>query len=103
MSGLRDFKKVAGGDENFSKLQERLQEFFAPLMINPTLNGTLLTNVVLTTGVTNVNHRLGRPPQGWIVVRKNSNADIWEPTQNFPKSFIELQASAPVTISLWVF
>lgn len=103
MSGLRDFKKVAGGDPNFSKLQERLQDFFAPLLINPTLDGTLLTNVQLTTAETNVGHKLGRKPIGWIIVRKNANAEVWEPSSLYPASFIQLQASANVTIDLWVF
>ena len=103
VAGIRDFKKVAGGDEEFSKLQERLQEFFQPIIACALLDGTLLTNVVLSTTATKVEHKLRRPVQGWIVVRKNAAADIFEPNRDLPTTFLTLQASAAVTVDLWVF
>lgn len=101
MAGIRDFKKVAGADEDVAKLQDRLQEFFAQFIGNPLLNGVLLTNVSLSSTATNVEHKLGRPHLGWIIVRKDANADIWE--SDTTKSFVKLTADANVTVDLWVF
>lgn len=103
MPGLRDFKKVAGADEDVAKLQERLQEFFAPLLANPMLDGALLQNIALNSNVTQVPHKLQRPFSGWIVVRKTADENVWEPTRVAGSSFINLQASGAVTVDLWVF
>lgn len=32
----------------------------------------------LTAGTNNVAHGLGKIPTGWIVIRKNATADLWE-------------------------
>lgn len=102
MSGLRDFKKVAGTPE-VSKLQERLQEFFKPLVDNPLLDGLLLGEIEIATTPTLVEHKLRRAPLGWIIVSKNANADVWQTTQTLQAAHLTLQASAPVTVTLWVF
>lgn len=103
MAGLKDFKKVSGADDEVAKLQERLQEFFVPLVNNPMLDGVLLKNVQLTTTATDVPHNLRREPIGWTIVRQNANATIWEQTTNLPTAFLKLQSSAAVTVSIWVF
>jgi hypothetical protein len=101
--GIKDFKKVAGATEEVAKLQERLQEFFVPLTTSAIIDGILLRNIVLSTSVTQVEHRLNRVAQGWIVVRKNANVDVWQPSANLPNVFVELQATGNVTVDLWVF
>lgn len=103
MAGIKDFKKVAGGNEDVSKLQERLQEFFAPLIANPMLDGTMLTNVAIGTSPTKVEHKLRREIQGWVVVRNNTNCTIWEPSRELSGAFVTLQSSSATTIDLWVF
>lgn len=103
MAGIKDFKKVAGADADVAKLQQRLEEFFAQFITNPLLDGVLLKQVKLSSSATQVSHNLGREPQGWLVVNKNANADVWQSSTNLPKSFIALTATADVTIDLWVF
>lgn len=102
MAGIRDFKKVAGAEDDVAVLQDRLQEFFAQFIGNPLLNGVLLTNVSLPAATaTRVEHKLGRPHIGWIVVKKNANSDIWESQDT--KSFVKLTAEADVVVDLWIF
>lgn len=100
---IRDFKRFVSQNSELTMLQSKLQEFFAPLLANPTLDGTLLTNIQLVAGENKVEHKLQRAALGWIVVSKNATCDIWEPSKDLSKAFITLQSSAPVTISLWVF
>lgn len=103
MAGIRDYKKVASTTEDVSRLQDKLQEFFQPIVANPLLDGALLTGVKLTTAVSQVPHGLGRPPLGYIVTAQNANATVWRPSNSLPSTFLDLQASAAVTVDLWVF
>lgn len=100
---IRDFKRFTSQNVELTQLQSKLQEFFAPFVSNPLLDGTLLTGVVLAVGENKVEHKLQRAPLGWIVVGKNATCDIWEPSKDLNKAFITLQSSAAVTVNLWVF
>jgi hypothetical protein len=101
MAGLKEFKRVAGATEEVAKLQARLYEFFTQFIDNPLLNGVQLTKIELGTTAVNVDHKLGRECQGWIITNKNANADVWQTDSS--KSSIVLQASANVVVDLWVF
>lgn len=68
----------------------------------PLLNGHLLAAETITTSSTKINHRLSRPLRGWIVVRKNADARVWEPSTPDDR-YLFLQASATVKVVLWVF
>lgn len=103
MSSIRDFKKVAGLTAEVANLQERLQEFFQPIVSCPLLDGVLVTNVALNTTPTKVEHKLRRAPLGYIIVRQNANSVVYESSKDLPTSFITLTASAAVTVDLWVF
>ncbi len=102
MAGVKDFRKVAATGET-AKLQERLQEVLAPVLTSAIIDGTLLKNVELTSAVTQVAHGLGREPLGWIIVNKTANQDVWQPSNDLPRRFLNLQASGTVTVSIWVF
>ena len=103
MAGIKDFKKVAGAEEDVAKLQERLQEFFTPIIQCPIIDGTLLTGVQLSGAQTAVEHKLNREFLGYIITKQSANAVIWQSSLDLPKRFINLTASAPVTVDIWVF
>lgn len=67
-------------------------------------NGTFL-DCSLTTSDTVINHGLDRKIQGWIVVNKNANANIWQSTttNTFPNKQIILKSSAAVTATIYFF
>ena len=73
-----------------------------PLLNNPIMNGLMLQNIALISGVNNVNHLLQRTQQGWFITDQTAAAEIYR-SADFNKLTLQLTASAPTTISLWVF
>lgn len=76
-----------------------------PMLNNPLLNGSILSNVALVSGANAVNHKLGRKLQGWLVVRKRANQDIHDAqdTNQTPALTLALVAGGAVTVDLYVF
>lgn len=76
-----------------------------PVLANPATSGLLLKNVKLSSGANTINHLLGRPLQGWCIVRQRAAAAIYDSQDaNLqPTLTLALQASAPVTVDLYVF
>lgn len=66
------------------------------------VDGNLLEGVALSTTDTEVHHGLGRKPRGWVVVDQDADARVWRSVAS-TSSTLTLQASASVTINLWVF
>ena len=101
---LPRFAKVQVEDEALNRVQDRIKVVTDALVANQLLEGRLLT-VTLTAGAfTRVSHGLGRPPTGYVIVRRNANAVIWDqPNGSDAGAFLYLQPSATVTITLWVF
>lgn len=67
------------------------------------LNGTQLDGIQLSTSPLRVSHKLGRQPLGYIVVKRNANATVYDADDSQPTLFLNLTASASVTVSLWVY
>lgn len=83
-----------------------VNDVLEPLQLIPLIQGELLTDITITSGTPlEVSHQLGRRIQGWAVVRQNAQADIWDTpgSASAEKTRITLNASATVTVSLWVF
>lgn len=74
-----------------------------PVIALPILNGVLLTDIVLAANEPlAINHMLQRKQQGWMITDLTSNAAVWR-TVAFNALTLTLEASANVTISIWVF
>jgi hypothetical protein len=73
-----------------------------PLIENPMNNGILITGLVLASGANIINHKLGRAPQGWIIVDIQGIASIYR-SAPFNSTTLTLFSSADITISLGVF
>lgn len=98
---MRQFRKIRTGDINLDQLQTNVEQVFGEIQKKPIIDGTLLSGVVVGTTETEVNHELNRQPLGFIVVDRNSAGVVYK-TRATSKLLV-LQASAPVTVSLWVF
>lgn len=92
-----------GLGQQFQLLQSQWAQALNPLLVNPLTLGLQLQPVSLaaTTPLT-INHLLGRVQQGYFITSQNASANIWQ-TQPFNNKTLTLEASAIVTISLWVY
>lgn len=97
--------KLRSADEWLNRVQDNILRAVNQIVKIPILDGVLTDEIDLSTSITNVEHKLGREPLGWIVVAKDANADVWEVTANNPDRarFLRLDASVTVTVRLWVF
>jgi hypothetical protein len=64
------------------------------------LNNIIYNDVVINTTLS-FEHKLNRKPNGYLIIQKNANAQIWNSTIDANR--IELFSSAAVTVSILVF
>ena len=100
MSSIRAFRKIGSETAELNKVQDNVELALGPLLKSPIIDGVLIS-VQLEAGVNTVNHTLGRLPIGWLLVSPEANAQVWQLAKS--KTLLTLQASAPITTSLWVF
>lgn len=89
----------------FEQLLTKWAAQLNPLLDNPTIDNLVLKNISLASGVNVVNHKLGRPLQGWSVSRIRASATIFDTqdTNQTPQLTLNLTASAAVVVDLVVF
>jgi len=101
---MRNFKRLHANHPEVAALEANVRDTLEPLLRRELLDGRLIEDAALTTGTGNdLLHKLGRVPKGWIVVKQNAQADVWENANATPAKVLTLQTSANVTVSLWVF
>lgn len=104
MPGL--LKTFKSGNADLDRVQRQVADLVNPIQKIPLLDGVLLLDQVLTTGVENdIAHGLGREPAGYIQVAATGNCSIWDnqSTNPSPRQTLRLYASATTTVSIWVF
>jgi hypothetical protein len=77
-----------------------------PVVANPLLNGRLIKDIVLKSGVNSINHGLGRPLQGWIVTGMHNVFVQLYDTQSsnqMPQLTLQLNSNGVGNIDLYVF
>lgn len=90
-----------GSTEELNRIQDYIVKTLTPLLNSAIGNGVLLRDLQLAIGTNEVAHKLGRVPQGWIVVDKNLNEDICSTAKT--RNLLTLETSGAVTVSLWIF
>lgn len=75
-----------------------------PVIQNPLVDGRFLSTV-LATGNNVLNHGLGRKLQGYLVILKSANVDIYDAQSSNQRTDLTLilNSSGAATISLYVF
>ena len=100
------FKKIRTSNPELMRVQDEVEQILNPLAKLEILDGHLLRDISITAGTPLVvNHGLARPVIGWVVVRKNANADIWDSqdTNRIVGRTLVLNSDANVQLSLYVF
>jgi hypothetical protein len=103
----KSFKRLEFKDKDVALLQQNCYLVFNEINHKEIIDGIVVRNVSIPTGsVVKVDHKLGRAPEGWIVIRKRANADVWD-TQDANLSnksiHLYLNSSADVVVDLWIF
>lgn len=84
-----------------SLLQHNTERGLRDLPGNIITQGRLIENQEVATAGTRIPHGLKRRLRGWFLVGQDANATVWETARD--ESFLSLDASATVTVSIWVF
>lgn len=94
-------------DRKVNQLQQNIIQAVTPLLKNPVVNGgSILASQTLAIGNNTLAHGLGRTLQGWLIVRYHGAwAQIFDnqDTNSKPAVNLILNASAPVTVDVYVF
>jgi len=102
---IPSFKKTRTDDASLRQVQDSIDLVFGQIIRRKILDGVLIENVSLVSGTNIVSHTLGRPINGFLVVRRNANEEVWNSTTDrINESLaVALDASGTVTVSLWFF
>lgn len=99
---MKKFKKLVSEQADSNQIQANVEEAFNQINTKAIVDGVLLKDIILTTGIINkISHKLGRKPLGYIIVRRNANSTIYD--NSVDNKTINLNCTANVTVSIWVF
>ena len=101
---LKPFAKT--GIESFEdveRFQDVVENVLGSIAASPIISGQLVADVSLTSTPKRIEHKLGRKPLGYMVVRQDADATVYEQDEKRLDLFLNLASSNPVTVSLWVF
>jgi hypothetical protein len=90
----------------FNTAQDHVESVINPVLNSAIIDGVILEDIDLVMGsFTSVEHKLGRKPRGYLVIRKSAAETVYEEAGDYDnrKLFIKLRASGSVTVNLWVF
>jgi hypothetical protein len=90
----------------FNTAQDYVEEVLNPILNAAIIDGVILKDIDLVSGsFTSVEHKLGRKPRGYLVIRKSAAETVYEDAGDYDsrKLFLKLKASGSVTVNLWVF
>lgn len=99
---LKPFRRTRPRAAEVADLEDACANVFADVRSRTLLGGQLVEAVSLTTTARAVPHGLKVKPTGYVVVRSNAAATVYD-TGTADLNTIELVASATVTVSLWFF
>lgn len=105
---------VVKGDFDMTQLSTRLSwdqaqtkwaSTLNPVLSNPILAGSILSDIELITGVNVVNHRLARQLQGYIVILNSAAITLHDSQSSNQRQDLTLilNSSGGGTVSLYVF
>jgi hypothetical protein len=83
--------------------QTKWASILNPIIRQPILAGNQINSIDLIANVPKtVNHLLQRLPQGWFLIDKDADANIWR-SLPFTNTTITLESSADTFISLYIY
>ena len=105
-SFISAFSRVSTEDDRVEGLQNSLESSFRSFQSCPLLDGHLLEDVSLVSGLNTIDHKLGRPIRGWIITRSNGGLHIPSVDQDNNRhddKTLVIFFSQAATADIWVF
>lgn len=92
-------------DATLQLMQNKWAAILNPIISNPVTSNLVLKNISLSTGTNNIPHLLGRPLQGWVIVRKRASADIYDIQDNnqTPNLTLKLVSDGSTSVDILVY
>ena len=107
MAGIKAFvKQIDPQNSNITQTQSNVNTALKQIANAAIIDRVLIKNIDLGTADTIVNHKLGREPLGWIVVRKNEAGEVYESStvnKNRDKFLILRGSTATTDTNFWIF
>lgn len=105
MSIAPKYSPIQCDDKVLNRVQDQIARVVNPLVTAPMLQLSVLPSLTLVAGLNTINHGLGRPVQGWAVLRARGAIMCYDKqdTNRTPEKTLLLVASAPITIDLGVY
>ena len=107
MAGIKAFvKQIDPQNSNITQTQSNVNTALKQIANSAIIDGVLIKGVNVGTADTIVNHKLGREPLGWIVVRKNEAGEVYESStvnKNRDKVLILRGSTATTDTNFWIF
>lgn len=101
---ITPLRRVRSDDNVVRQLQDAVGLVFQDISGRQLIDGHLIEDLVIKAGTPlNVEHKLQRNFIGYVIVRRDANATIWDSVNNLPYSILTLNSSADVKVTLWVF
>lgn len=100
---FQPLKKVHFNEFGLSLLMSHLVTWANQFLKLEILDGRLVKNIEIDDDGISIEHKLGRAVNGWIIVSKDQNKDIWQTASSATTLDLDTDASSTMTISLWVF
>jgi len=106
-----NFRQVTAANETdipgiarvINAVQGNIESNIKLLQNIPFLEGNLLT-LAVQSGTNIVDHKLGRVPQGYLILARDSNVSLYDNIRTGATSTtVELYASSSANIKIWVF
>ena len=95
-----DVKSPEQLQRTVNTMQQNVQDSLTRIEKNTLLDNVIIKDVLVSTSA-RVEHKLGRVPTGYIIIRKNANAQVWN--GSITEADIVLTSSAAVTVTLLIF
>jgi hypothetical protein len=103
---LPAYKTVGTDDIDLQKIQDNSAQVFEQITSRVILDGLLITDQRIVAGTAlSIPHLLNRTLLGYIIVKKSANSVVWDSqaSNTLTNKFLILNASATVTVTVWVF
>ncbi len=104
---MQQYVQVIANDRQTQEMNNNVSRVFQSLYSNPLLNNPVIVKGLLFSSGNDlfVNHKLGRPVTGYIVINSNAAVNIYQSAtvNSQPTAQIILKSNATATVDLLFF